>query len=57
MWKAGYPGIMVTDTAPFRYQYYHTPQDTPEKINYDRLAQVITGLEQVIDNLAAVKSQ
>ena len=23
-WQAGYPGVMVIDTAPFRYPYYHT---------------------------------
>ena len=23
-WQHGYPGIMVTDTAPFRYPYYHS---------------------------------
>lgn len=36
-WQEGYQGIMITDTAPFRYPYYHTPQDTADKINYDYL--------------------
>ncbi len=27
-WQKGYPGVMVTDTAYFRYPYYHTPNDT-----------------------------
>ncbi len=51
-WQHGYPGVMVTDTAPFRYPYYHTPNDTPEKIQYDRLAQVVAGLERIIADIA-----
>ncbi|HBB33314.1 MAG TPA: aminopeptidase [Cyanobacteria bacterium UBA8803] len=50
-WQQGYPGLMVTDTAPFRYPHYHTTEDTPDKVNYDRLARVVAGLEQVIADL------
>jgi hypothetical protein len=25
---------MITDTAFYRYAYYHTARDTPEKLNY-----------------------
>jgi hypothetical protein len=42
---------MVTDTAPFRYPYYHTGQDTPDKVNYERLARVVTGLEKMLREL------
>jgi Zn-dependent M28 family amino/carboxypeptidase len=42
--REGYPALMVTDTAPFRYKHYHTPQDTPDKIDYDRTARVVAGL-------------
>jgi Zn-dependent M28 family amino/carboxypeptidase len=52
-WRAGYPAIMVTDTAPYRYPWYHTPQDTPEKIQYDKFARVVDGLEHVIHVLAS----
>jgi Zn-dependent M28 family amino/carboxypeptidase len=51
-WRAGYPGMMVTDTAPFRYPWYHTAEDTPEKVNYEKLAEVVDGLEAVIEALA-----
>jgi hypothetical protein len=51
-WKEGYAGVMVTDTAPFRYQYYHTGQDTPDKIDYERLARVVAGIARVITELA-----
>ncbi len=51
-WRNGYPGVMVTDTAPFRYPHYHTYEDTPEKIDYDRLAYVVSMLEKVVTGLA-----
>jgi hypothetical protein len=50
-WQAGYAAMMVTDTAPFRYPWYHTANDTPDKIDYEKLAQVVDGLEAVIESL------
>jgi Zn-dependent M28 family amino/carboxypeptidase len=47
-WRAGYPAIMVTDTAPYRYPWYHTEHDTPEKIDYEKFCQVVDGLEHVV---------
>ena len=52
-WKNGYRGIMVTDSAPYRYPYYHTPQDTPDKIDYERTARIVTGLRGVVNRLAS----
>ncbi len=52
-WRRGYRAVMVTDTAPFRYPYYHTEEDTVEKIDYDRLARVVTGLEAIVRDLAS----
>jgi Peptidase family M28 len=51
-WKAGYPAVMVTDTALFRYPFYHSPEDTYEKLDYERMARVVAGLELVIRDLA-----
>ena len=51
-WKQGYPALMVTDTAFFRYTHYHTINDTPDKIDYERMARVVAGLEKVIAELA-----
>ncbi len=51
-WKQGYPAIMVTDTALFRYDFYHASADTPDKLVYDRMAQVVRGLYHLIAELA-----
>ena len=51
-WEHGYSAIEVTDTAPFRYAYYHDSQDTPDKLNFDHYAYVVSMLEPVITNLA-----
>lgn len=51
-WQAGYPALMVTDTAPFRYPHYHEPSDTPDKVDFDRLFEVVLGLENVVRELA-----
>ena len=50
-WQHGYPGIMITDTAPFRYPHYHSATDTPDKLDYDRFALVVSGMEKVIEEL------
>jgi Zn-dependent M28 family amino/carboxypeptidase len=46
-WQAGYPAIMITDTALFRYQHYHEATDTPDKLDYQSLARVTRGLVDV----------
>jgi Zn-dependent M28 family amino/carboxypeptidase len=53
-WQQGYPALMVTDTAPFRYPYYHTPEDTPDKVDFERTARVVAGLEHVIADLSGL---
>jgi Zn-dependent M28 family amino/carboxypeptidase len=51
-WQVGYPALMVTDTAPFRYPHYHEATDTPDKIDYDRTARVVAGIIRVTRELA-----
>ena len=48
-WQHGYRGIMITDTAPFRYPHYHRATDTPDKLDYDRFALVVSGIEKMIE--------
>jgi Zn-dependent M28 family amino/carboxypeptidase len=50
-WQAGYRAMMITDTAPFRYRWYHTGNDTADKIDYDRLAVVVDGVYAVTEAL------
>jgi hypothetical protein len=51
-WQHGYAGVMITDTAPFRYPHYHSATDTSDQIVCDRLARVVVGLGRVVDELA-----
>ena len=51
-WKQGYPAIMITDTAPYRYPYYHSPQDTPDKVDFDKMVYVVDGLAKMLKTLA-----
>src|SRR3954454_20538250 len=47
-WREGYPAMMVTDTAPLRNRYYHTREDTPDKVDFTRLDQAVRDLKAVI---------
>ena len=47
-WNAGYPAVMVTDTSFFRNKAYHTAEDTPDTLDYQRMAQVVDGVMQVV---------
>ena len=51
-WQEGYMGLMVTDTALFRYPHYHQPTDTVDKIEFVRFSQVVDGLAKMIEDLA-----
>lgn len=51
-WECGYPAIMVTDTALFRNPHYHTATDTPETLDYHRMARVVEGLTAVIQAIS-----
>jgi len=50
--RHGYPALMITDTAFMRYPYYHTAQDTPDKLDYESMARVVEGLAKTIGALA-----
>jgi hypothetical protein len=43
---------MITDTALYRYPHYHTAQDTPDKVDYDRMVPLVDGLEKMLEALA-----
>lgn len=39
-WREGIPSLMLTDTANFRYPFYHTQADTIDKLDFDFMAKV-----------------
>ena len=43
-WHFGIPAVMVTDTAFFRNQNYHGAGDTPETLDYARMAKVVSAV-------------
>lgn len=51
-WQERYPAIMITDTALFRYPYYHTALDTADPLDFDRMARVVEGVQRVVQSLA-----
>ena len=51
-WQEGWPGVMVTDTLPFRHPHYHEPGDTPDRLDTDRLSRSVAGLIAAVAELA-----
>lgn len=47
-WNEGFVGMMVTDTAFMRNKNYHTEDDTPEKLDYRRMADVVRGVTAAV---------
>lgn len=56
-WREGYPAVMVTDTAFYRYAHYHQASDTPEKLDYRRMARVVEGLSGALALLSTTSEQ
>ncbi len=50
-WQAGYDAVMLTDSAFYRNRNYHTEQDTPDRLDYKRMAQVVEALVPVVMGL------
>jgi Zn-dependent M28 family amino/carboxypeptidase len=50
-WDQGYPALMLTDTSFLRNPHYHQPTDTPETLDYDRMAQVTLGVAGALRRL------
>lgn len=52
-WQEGYRAIMVTDTAFYRYPQYHTQEDTPDKVDYESLARIVSGICGAVKKMSA----
>ncbi len=51
-WRSGYRALMVTDTAFYRYPYYHSPNDKAHHLDYAAMAALTEGLEGAVVSLA-----
>ena len=47
-WPHGFNALMVTDTAFYRNKSYHTPDDTPEQLDYNRMSDVVVAVFEAI---------
>jgi Zn-dependent M28 family amino/carboxypeptidase len=47
-WKHGFDDVMLTDTAFYRNPRYHTKDDTPDTLDYVRMAKVVEGLYSAV---------
>ena len=54
-WQQGYQAVMITDTAPFRNPYYHTADDTVDKIDFEKLSRVTDGISKVIRDFVGLE--
>ncbi|MGZ8144242.1 MAG: M28 family peptidase [Methylosarcina sp.] len=50
-WRHGFKAFMITDTAFYRYPYYHTAKDTPDKLDYIPFAKMTNGLYSMLNAL------
>jgi Zn-dependent M28 family amino/carboxypeptidase len=50
-WKQGWDAVMITDTAFYRNPNYHLVSDTPDTLDYERMAQVVTGVYAAVTTL------
>jgi Zn-dependent M28 family amino/carboxypeptidase len=48
----GVPALMVTDTGPLRYRHYHRKTDTPDRLDYERMSEVVRGVAAITASLA-----
>lgn len=51
-WNEGYDAVMITDTAFYRNRNYHTFADTPDTLDYERMAMVVQGVYAAVNDLS-----
>ena len=51
-WQHDFPALLVTDTLLYRDRQYHTPGDTPDRLDFNRMARVAEGLKYAVKGLA-----
>lgn len=50
-WVHGLNALMITDTAFYRNKEYHKPGDTPDRLDYNRMAKVVVSVFEAIKKL------
>jgi hypothetical protein len=50
-WRHGWNAVMITDTAFYRNPNYHQITDTPDTLDYERMAHVVTGVYAAMTGL------
>lgn len=56
-WNEGFVGLMVTDTAFYRNEAYHTEDDTPERLDYQKMAEVVSAVVATVMSEATRSSE
>ena len=54
-WDAGYPAVMLTDTANFRNPHYHRETDTVDTLNLEFLSNVVATVTATAIQIAGVR--
>ena len=52
-WEHGVPAVQITDTANFRDHAYHQPTDTPDRLDYPRMAQTVLAVAATVHAVCA----
>jgi aminopeptidase-like protein len=52
-WRENIPGMFLTDTGNFRYNYYHTSADTIDKMDFDFFTKVTKAVLGTIVDIAS----
>lgn len=55
-WRHGFKAFMVTDTAYYRYPYYHTPYDTADKVCFAEFTRLTQSLADTFIDISKLKS-
>jgi hypothetical protein len=56
-WQAGVPALFIFDSSTARSHYVHTPADTIDKIDFDRLADITQALSATVSDERAYQAQ
>jgi hypothetical protein len=54
-WDQRYSALMLTDTSYLRNPHYHLPTDTPDTLDYERMAQITRGVLGALVELAKAR--